>query len=319
MFVDAADSIPAHEAANHRAKFGLFGWPPLSDVGAWQRTLGPRSRLCLHWIAWLQKPTLIIKQQVASCHTAAVISIQSLPAPPHTPRGQPISEVGGGLPPFLAWTSSPSHRLTHCFRVPDFPHIREWRGSKCRFWVLKSSKLGFFAPQICWGARMDNGHTTLCGTVSRNRPRDVEKSVDGKTKKLECGPMRNVMAALPNMAPSVQTSTPQSLAQDSDAKWILYLAKFRYWARTAENVLVHQPSRRQTSCKVWLASVERRRCSNEAKTRNPLKFAGVLQARQPISAASGPKFTILWGHVGKILLFNQFFSDCRYMPYFAKI
>jgi len=33
----------------------------------------------------------------------------------------------------------------------------------------------------------------------------------------------------------------------------------------------------QTSCKVWLASVERRRCSNETKTRNLLKFAGVPQ------------------------------------------
>ena len=30
----------------------------------------------------------------------------------------------------------------------------------------------------------------------------------------------------------------------------------------------------QTSCKVWLTSVERRRCSNKAKTRNSLKFMG---------------------------------------------
>jgi len=30
-----------------------------------------------------------------------------------------------------------------------------------------------------------------------------------------------------------------------------------------------------------------------AKTRNPLKFAGVPQTRQQISATSGPKFTIL--------------------------
>jgi len=35
----------------------------------------------------------------------------------------------------------------------------------------------------------------------------------------------------------------------------------------------------QTSCKVWLASVERRHRSNEAKTRNPLKFDGVPQTR----------------------------------------
>jgi len=33
--------------------------------------------------------------------------------------------------------------------------------------------------------------------------------------------------------------------------------------------------------------------SNAAKTRNPLKLAGVPQARQQVSAASGPKFTIL--------------------------
>ena len=38
-----------------------------------------------------------------------------------------------------------------------------------------------------------------------------------------------------------------------------------------------------------MASVERHRCSNEAKTRKPLKFGGVPQTRQSISAASGPK------------------------------
>jgi len=40
----------------------------------------------------------------------------------------------------------------------------------------------------------------------------------------------------------------------------------------------------QRSCKVWLASGERRRCSNKAKTRNRLKFAGVPQTDKPISA-----------------------------------
>jgi len=48
-------------------------------------------------------------------------------------------------------------------------------------------------------------------------------------------------------------------------------------------------------------------CSNAAKTQNLLKFAGVLQTTGPISAASGPKFTILWGHVEDILLLNRFF------------
>jgi len=37
---------------------------------------------------------------------------------------------------------------------------------------------------------------------------------------------------------------------------------------------------------VWL-------CCNAAKTRNPLKFSGVPQTNETISAASGPKFTIL--------------------------
>jgi len=46
-------------------------------------------------------------------------------------------------------------------------------------------------------------------------------------------------------------------------------------------------------------------CSNAAKTRNPLKFAGVPQTTGSISDASGPKFTILWGHVEDILLLNR--------------
>ena len=47
--------------------------------------------------------------------------------------------------------------------------------------------------------------------------------------------------------------------------------------------------------------------SNAAKTRKPLKFAQVPQTRQRISAVSGPKFTILWGHMDEVLLFNSFF------------
>jgi len=89
---------------------------------------------------------------------------------------------------------------------------------------------------------------------------------------LECRPISNVMAALPNVAPSVQRR------------------------------------------KVWLTPTTRVPCSNAAKTRNPLKFAGVSQTSKPISAANGPKFTILSGHVEEVLLFNKFFSDCRYMP-----
>jgi len=44
---------------------------------------------------------------------------------------------------------------------------------------------------------------------------------------------------------------------------------------------------------VWLMPTTRMPCSNAAKRQNPLKFVGVPQTRQQISAASGPKFTIL--------------------------
>jgi len=58
---------------------------------------------------------------------------------------------------------------------------------------------------------------------------------------------------------------------------------------------------------VWRMPTTRVPCSNAAKTRNPLKFAEAPQTRQQISAVSKPKFTILSGHVGEILLFNKFF------------
>ena len=45
--------------------------------------------------------------------------------------------------------------------------------------------------------------------------------------------------------------------------------------------------------KVWLTPTTRMPCSNAAKTPNPLKFAGVHQTNETISAASRPKFTIL--------------------------
>ena len=59
--------------------------------------------------------------------------------------------------------------------------------------------------------------------------------------------------------------------------------------------------------KVWLTPTTRVPCSNEAKTRNQLKFAALPQTNGSISGASGPKFTILWEHVEEILLLNKFF------------
>ena len=44
---------------------------------------------------------------------------------------------------------------------------------------------------------------------------------------------------------------------------------------------------------VWLTPTSSVPYSNTTKTRNPLKFAEVPQTNETISAASGPKFTIL--------------------------
>ena len=58
---------------------------------------------------------------------------------------------------------------------------------------------------------------------------------------------------------------------------------------------------------VWLMPTTRVPCSNAAKTLNRLKFAGVPQTNETISAVGGPKFAILWRHVDDILLLNLFF------------
>jgi len=51
--------------------------------------------------------------------------------------------------------------------------------------------------------------------------------------------------------------------------------------------------RRLFNAALWLTPTTRVPYSNAAKTRNPLKFAGVPQTNETISAASRPKFTIL--------------------------
>jgi len=60
-------------------------------------------------------------------------------------------------------------------------------------------------------------------------------------------------------------------------------------------------------------------CSNAAKTRNPLKFAGAPQTTGRISAVSRPKFTILWGYVEDISLLNKFFFRLSIRALVAKI
>jgi len=73
------------------------------------------------------------------------------------------------------------------------------------------------------------------------------------------------------------------------------------------------------AAKVWLTLTTRVPCSNAAKTRNPLKFAKVPQTPEPISTASGPKFTILSGHVEEVLLFSRFFFRLSISTLVAKM
>jgi len=76
------------------------------------------------------------------------------------------------------------------------------------------------------------------------------------------------------------------------------------------NVMVALPNIGGLVCstrKVWLTPTTTVLCSNAAKTRKPLKFAGVPQTRQRISAVSRPKFTILRGQVEEISTFKKIF------------
>ena len=95
----------------------------------------------------------------------------------------------------------------------------------------------------------------------------------------------------------------------------MHLAKFRQGARAPENVyIVYHPRDSQTSCKVWLASGERRRCSNEATARNPLKFAGVPPNSRTHLSRYWAEFHHMTGHMWRRYCCLTSFSDCRYMP-----
>jgi len=56
-----------------------------------------------------------------------------------------------------------------------------------------------------------------------------------------------------------------------------------------------------------------------AKKRKPLKVAGVPQTPETISAAGGPKFTVLCSRVDGILLLNKFFFRLSIHALVAKI
>jgi len=101
-----------------------------------------------------------------------------------------------------------------------------------------------------------------------------------------------------------------------DAKLGLHLVKLRQWGQKRPKIYIRctSPGDGQTSRKVWLASGERRRCSNEANTRNPLKFVGVPQTRQlPVSGVSGrrsPFCRDTWRRYCCLTSFFPIFNTC---------
>ena len=94
-----------------------------------------------------------------------------------------------------------------------------------------------------------------------------------------------------------------------------YLVKLEMWANAQRDGRPAEYRWRPLfNAAVWLTPTTRVPCSNAAKAQNPLKFVGVPQTPERISAVSGPQFTILSGHVEDKLVLSKFFSDCLYVP-----
>jgi len=88
--------------------------------------------------------------------------------------------------------------------------------------------------------------------------------------------MPNVMAALPNIGGALCSTLVSDIA--------VFVLK-----RDVKLQLTHSVQR----CKVCLTPTTTVPCSNAAKMRNLLKFAGVPQTTRLISAASGPSHHIV--------------------------
>jgi len=131
--------------------------------------------------------------------------------------------------------------------------------------------------------------------------------------KLECGPMPNVMAALPNTViytpPVIYTwSRCQSFSFSKSTSIhppVIYFRSQSYSFMWLAPFVQH--------CKVLLMPATRVLCSNAAKTWKPLKFAGVPQTPEPISAASGPSSPYckdIWGRYCCLTSFFPIVDTC---------
>jgi len=134
---------------------------------------------------------------------------------------------------------------------------------------------------------------------------------DGRPAKYRWRPSRKFFNSIPCTTPqsfavarcwsAVQSRCQYRRTQDLDVKSVLHRALFCR-GKSSRQCIYNVPAQEMAKHRAKFGwPPERRRCSNESKTRNLLKFAGVPQTRQRISDVNGP-------------LFNKFLSDCRYMP-----
>jgi len=64
----------------------------------------------------------------------------------------------------------------------------------------------------------------------------------------------------------------------------------------------------------WRSLLDCRVITLQCQVEKAVEISWGPQTGKLISAASRPKFTILWGHPENVLLLNNFFSDCRCVP-----
>ena len=90
------------------------------------------------------------------------------------------------------------------------------------------------------------------------------------------------------------------------------ISKTRMWADARRDGRLSKcrwrPGYGQTSSKVWLASGERRRCSNEGKTRKPLNLLECPKLPNRSQPLVGQTSQYYGGHLEEILLLNNFFQ-----------
>ena len=111
----------------------------------WQRSLDPRSWLCLHWIAWPRKPTPRIKQRVASGHIQPKLYLLKVYLPHPTHQGDNRSQRWVGTLHIRYGRSHLAIEGAFCFRFPDFPCIGN-DGHKVSILGPKLTKNWNFSP-----------------------------------------------------------------------------------------------------------------------------------------------------------------------------